>query len=176
MDRNAVLRLAGLAAIVGGLIDLFGPLVYPHMAQQPKLITYVLIDVLLLLGLFGLLSATWRSTGWLGLAGFVVAVTGVLLVRSSATNVLGPSTDAIAAAVWAIGMAIIGVAQLRPRTPFRLAGCLWMLTVIIPLVAMLFQDHRASRSATAHALFALGFMVAGAQLVRRPQSISGDPA
>jgi len=176
MRRETLWVLAGIAAVVGGLTDLVGPLLYPHLAEPARQAVYVLIDVLLLFGLLGLQSAAGRAMGWFGLVGFVVAVSGVLLVRSSSANVLGPSTYTIAASVWAVGMAIIGLAQLRPRTPFRMAGYLWMLTVIIPLVAMLFRDHRPSQQAFAHALFALGFIVTGVQLVRQGRASTGDPA
>jgi hypothetical protein len=174
MRRETLLTLAGAATVLGGLIDLLGPLAYPHMAQQPKLMIYVLIDVLLLFGLIGLQSAAGRAAGWLGLVGFVLAVSGVLLVRSSAANVLGPSTYPIGSGVWAIGMAIMGLAQLRPRTRFRVAGYLWMLAVGLPLVAMIFRDHRPSTLATAHILFALGFIAVGVQLIRQPRAVIGN--
>ncbi|WP_297513665.1 hypothetical protein [uncultured Caulobacter sp.] len=174
MRRETLWTLAGVAAVAGGFVDLIGPLLYPHMVEQAQLLTYVGIDLFLLLGMLGLQSATGQATGWAGLVGFVTAVGGVLLVRSSAANVLGPSTYAIASAVWAIGMAIWGLAQLRPRTPFRWAGQLWFFAVLVPLAPMMFGDRRPSHQHEAHALFALGFIVLGVQLVRVSRASGED--
>ena len=67
MRQETVWRLAGLAAVIGGLIDLVGPLVYPHLAEPARQSTYVLIDLLLLFGMLGVQSVAGRATGWLGL-------------------------------------------------------------------------------------------------------------
>ena len=99
MRQETVWRLAGVAAVLGGLIDLVGPLLYPHMAQPARLLTYVLIDVLLLFGMLGVQSVAGRAMGWLGLLGFVIAVTGVLLVRTSAAGIWGAASYTVASAV-----------------------------------------------------------------------------
>jgi hypothetical protein len=47
--------------VVGGLIDLAGPWLYPRLAEPANQAVYVLIDVLLLFGMLG--SAVERGTG-----------------------------------------------------------------------------------------------------------------
>jgi hypothetical protein len=165
MRQQTMWRLAGVAAVVGGLIDLVGPLLYPHMAQPLKLSTYVAIDVLLLFGMLGVQSVAGRLMGWPGLVGFVIAVSGVLLVRSSAAGIWGEASYMIAASIWSIGMVVVGLALLLKKGPFRMAASLWIATLVIGLVGVALKDqgpiHRV-----AGWCFALGFVAAGVILAR----------
>ncbi|WP_201721626.1 hypothetical protein [Caulobacter sp. B11] len=175
MRRETLWRLAGVAAVVGGLVDLTGPLIYPHLTEPARQMVYVLIDLLLLFGLLGLQSAAGRVLGWPGLAGFVVAVTAVLLVRSSATNLLGPQSYMIAASLWSIAMAVIAVAVLRARAPFRTSAILWIAALVIGLVGLALKDqgllHRLAASS-----FALASVALGVDLIRQAKASTGDDA
>ena len=165
MRQETVWRLAGAAAVAGGLIDLVGPLVYPHLGQPLKLSTYVVIDVLLLFGMLGVQSVAGKATGWLGLAGFVIAVSGVLLVRTSAAGIWGEASYTVASAIWSIGMVVTGAAFLLKRAPFRVAAALWIAAFVIGLAGLALKDQ-----GLAHRLagwcFALGFIAAGVILAR----------
>lgn len=174
MRRETLWILAGVAAIVGGLVDLTGPLLYPHLAEPARQAVYVLIDVLLLFGLIGLQSATGHRTGPLGLASFVVAVGAVLLVRSSATNVLGPQTYMIAASIWSIAMVVMAAALLLTRLPYRAAAGLWIAALVIGLAGLALKDQGLAHRLAA-ACFALASVALGVQLVRQGRA-SGDPA
>ena len=165
MRQQTIWRLAGLAAVLGGLIDLVGPLLYPHLTQPVRLSTYVLIDALLLLGMLGVQSVAGRIMGWPGLVGFVIAVSGVLLVRSSAAGIWGAASYTVASAVWSIGMVVVGAALLARKGPFRVAAALWIAAFVIGLAGLALKDQ-----GLAHRLagwcFALGFIVAGVILAR----------
>ena len=110
MDRRVVLRLAGRAAVAGAMIDVLGPAIYPRLAEPWPHLIYVAIDLLLLLAMLGVWSASQKAAGPLGLAGFVIAVLGVMLVRTSSAKIFGEGSYMIAAAVWSIGMAIWSLA------------------------------------------------------------------
>lgn len=165
MRQQTIWRLAGLAAVLGGLIDLVGPLFYPHLTQPVRLSTYVLIDVLLLLGMLGVQSVAGRVMGWPGLVGFVIAVSGVLLVRTSAAGIWGGASYAVASAIWSIGMVVVGAALLAQKGPFRVAAALWIAAFLIGLAGLALKDQ-----GLAHRLagwcFALGFVAAGVILAR----------
>ncbi|MDI1365549.1 MAG: hypothetical protein PSX79_11905 [bacterium] len=175
MRRGTLWILAGVAAILGGLVDLTGPLLYPHLAEPARQAVYVLIDGLLLFGLLGLQSATGRAIGWLGLAGFVAAVSAVLLVRSSATNVLGPQTYMLASSLWSIAMAVIGVALLRARAPYKVAAGLWIAALVIGLAGLALKDQGLAHRLAA-AAFALASVALGLGLIRQGRALSGDLA
>ncbi|KQY29371.1 hypothetical protein ASD38_08430 [Caulobacter sp. Root487D2Y] len=165
MRQQTIWRLAGLAAVLGGTIDLFGPLLYPHLAEPVRLSTYVLIDVLLLFGMLGVQSVAGRVMGWPGLVGFVIAVSGVLLVRSSAAGIWGAASYTVASAVWSIGMVVVGAALLAGKGPFRAPAALWIAAFVIGLAGLALKDQ-----GLAHRLagwcFALGFVAAGVILAR----------
>jgi hypothetical protein len=165
MRREISWRLAGAAAIAGGLIDLVGPLAYPHLSDPLRHSTYVLIDVLLLLGLIGVQSMAREALGWPGLVGFVIAVTGILLVRSSTAGIFGPASYMIASSIWSIGMVVIGATLLARKGPFRVASALWIATLVIGLVALALKDQGPVHRVAAWC-FALGFVAAGVILVK----------
>ena len=167
MRQETIWRLAGVAAVAGGLIDLIGPLVYPHLSDPLRLSTYVLIDVLLLFGLLGVQSFAGKAMGALGLVGFVVAVTGVLLVRTSAAGIFGASSYMIASSIWSIGMVVIGVALLLNKGPFRMAAALWIATLVIGLAGLALKDQGPVHRLAAWC-FALGFVAAGVILIKTP--------
>jgi hypothetical protein len=165
MRRQTLWRLAGVAAIAGGLIDLVGPLLYPHMIEPVRLSAYVLIDVLLLFGMLGVQSKAGQAMGWPGLLGFVIAVTGVLLVRSSAAGIFGVASYTIAAAIWSIGMVVTGAALLSKRAPFRMAAALWIAAFVIGLAGLALKDQGLAHRLAAWC-FALGFVAAGLILAK----------
>lgn len=175
MKQSTLWVLAGVAAIAGGLIDLVGPLPYPHLAEPARQAVYVLIDVLLLLGLLGLQSATGDRTGRLGVIGLVVAVSAILLVRSSETHLLGPSTYALASSLWVIGMVAISAAILRARLPYRIPAGLWIATLVVGLAGIALRDQGLAHRLAA-ACFALASIALGAQLIRQGRVTSGDIA
>lgn len=175
MKPQTLWLLAGVAAIVGGLIDLVGPLLYPHLTEPGRQAVYVLIDVLLLFGLLGLQSAAGDRMGRLGLSGFVVAVTAILLVRSSETRLLGPSTYALVSSVWVIGMAVISAAILRARLPYQIPAGLWIATLVVGLAGLALKDQGLAHRVAA-ACFALASIALGVQLIRQGRATTGDIA
>lgn len=171
MESRAVLRLAGAAAIAGGAIDILGPfLIYPRLADPWAHLVYVLIDLLLLLGMLGVRSVSGRSTGAVGLAGFVLAIFGVMLVRTSSARIFGEASYVIASSVWSIGMVIWAIGLLRAGR-FRIAAGLWIAALVIGLAGLALKDQ-GPVAHMAKTAFILGFVVAGADLIRA----RGEPA
>lgn len=163
--RLGARALAGVAGIVGGLIHLLGPLAYPHMGEVARQSIWIMIDLLLLLAMLGLQATAGRALGRLGLSGFVLALAAVLLVRSAATNVLGPNTYEIAASLWSIGMAVVASALLRERLPYRAPAMLWIAALAIGGVGLALNGAPAAHQ-VAGACFGLAFISLGVQLFR----------
>jgi len=165
MERGSTLRLAGAAVLVGAASDIVAPfLIYPRLSGTQPHLVYVAIDLLLLVGMLGVRSLTARSAGVLGLVGFVLALAGVMLVRTSSAMIFGEASYLIASSVWSIGMAIWALDLLRTRT-LRLAAGPWVAALVIGLAGAALKDH-GPVAHVAKMSFILGFILAGVQLIR----------
>ena len=171
MERASALRLAGVAVLLGVAIDVVAPfLIYPRLVEPQPHLVYTLIDLLLLIGMLGARALTARATGPLGLAGFVLAILGVLLVRTSSAKVFGEASYMIASVVWSIGMVVWAVDLLRARV-LRLAAGFWIAALVVGLAGLALKDH-GPVAHMAKMTFLLGFAVVGVQLFKT----RGDPA
>lgn len=171
MDNRTVLRLAGAAVIVGSAIDVVAPfLIYPRLVDPQPHLVYVLIDLLLMIGMLGVWSASRRSASVLGLAGFVLGLLGVMLVRTSSAQIFGAASYMIASSVWSIGMVVWAVDLLRAKV-FRVPAGLWILALVIGLAGLALKDH-GPIAHVAKMSFILGFIVAGLDLVRTREARS----
>jgi hypothetical protein len=166
MEVRSTLRLAGVATLAGAAIDVGAPLVlYPRLSQPWPHLVYVIIDLLLVIGMLGLRAVTARSTGPLALAGFVLALLGVMLVRTSEAKIFGEASSMIASSAWSIGMVLWAIDLLKAKT-FRLAAALWIAALAVGLVGLVVKDsgtiaHLAKWS------FIGGFAVVGLTLLRK---------
>ena len=171
MARASTLRLAGAAALLGVAIDVVAPfLIYPRLVEPQPHLVYTLIDLLLLIGMLGARTLTARDTGAVGLAGFVLSILGVLLVRTSSAEMFGEASYVIASAVWSIGMAVWAADLLRVRV-LRLAAGLWIAALVVGLAGLALKDH-GPVAHMAKMTFLLGFAAVGLQLFKT----RGDPA
>lgn len=165
MESRSVLRLAGVATLVGAAIDIVAPfLIYPRLSQPWPHLVYVIIDLLLLFGMLGVRSVSGRSTGALGLVGFVLALMGVMLVRTSSAEIFGEASYLIASSVWSIGMVLWAVDLLRAKL-FRISAGLWIAALAIGLAGLALKDH-GPIAHVAKMSFILDFVVAGVELIR----------
>lgn len=171
MERGWVLRLAGAAVILGVAIDVVAPfLIYPHLVDPQPHIVYVLIDLFLLIGMLGARVLSARATGVLGLAGFVMAILSLLLVRTSSAKIFGEPSYMIASSLWSIGMVIWAIDLLRVGV-LRIPAGLWIAALGIGLVGLALKDH-GPIAHMAKMSFLLGFAAVGVQLLKT----RGDPA
>lgn len=171
MDNRTVLRLAGVATIVGSAIDVVAPfLIYPRLVDPQPHLVYVLIDLLLMIGMLGVWSASKRSASALGLAGFVLALLGVMLVRTSSAKIFGEASYMIASSLWSIGMVLWAVDLLRAKV-FSISAGLWIAALVIGLAGLALKDH-GPIAHVAKMSFILGFIVAGLDLVRTREARS----
>jgi hypothetical protein len=82
MSRAALIRAGGIAAIAGGLLRAaasFAPGVGSDVERQ---LLYLVVDVLLLLGLLGFYALRHQDLGLTGALGFLLALFGIVIVRS----------------------------------------------------------------------------------------------
>jgi hypothetical protein len=165
MEQRTVLRLTGIAALTGAAIDVLGPALYPHLAEPWPHLIYITIDLLLLFAMLGVWSATRRTASVLALVGFVVAVFGVMLVRTASAKIFGEQSYMIAASLWSIGMVIWSLDLARAKDLFRKSAGLWILALAIGLVGLAVKDQGLIAHLPKLA-FAGGFVAAGFDLFK----------
>ena len=171
MERRSVLRLAGAATLAGAAIDVVAPfLIYPRLVEPQPHLVYATIDLLLLIGMLGVRSVTARATGPLALAGFVLALFGVMLVRTSSARIFGEASYMIASSLWSIGMVVWAVDLLRAKV-FRVTAAFWVAALVIGLAGLLLKDH-GPVAHVAKMSFIHGFVAAGVGLIKA----RGEPA
>jgi hypothetical protein len=79
---DTLIRAAGRAAVLAGVLRAAASFVSGGSELQRQAL-YLLIDLLLVLSVFASYARHHEATGRTGAAGFVTAVVGILLVRSS---------------------------------------------------------------------------------------------
>lgn len=159
MRDSTLFRMAGVAAVTGGLLRIASEFVTGRIGTAHAQELYFAIDAALILGLFGIYLWARRSWAPVILIGFGTAVVGFLMVRSAALFG-GYQTGA---SVTLVGVVIIGWCAWRDRL-LRVAPILWTLSLIAGIAAALAQA--AVLSTAAGVLFAFGFVSAGFVLVR----------
>jgi len=167
MTPATAYRLAGFCAVLGGLLRLIGPLAPDVLHGQALQINWLATDVLLMLGLVGIYGYSRKSLGFTGMLGFVLAVTGLIIVRSGGDMIFGPGTYRYGAVVWTIGMAVIAFPMLLRGVGHMIAAGLWTLALIIGLFSVM-RPGESWGVMLAEIAFSAGYIAAGLPLIARP--------
>lgn len=163
MTKNTLLRLSAVAAIVGGVLRVADAFMAAAVAVHIQQGAYFVIDLMLLFGLCGIYLSRSNRLGWAGLIGFVASVTGILMVRGSVLSLFGLSAYLIGATVTLVGVVAIGTSMLIHAAFPKLAPILWIASLIIGLIGLLFPAMSWG-VLLAGVTFATGFIVAGINL------------
>jgi hypothetical protein len=172
MDRHALVRWAGIAAIAAGTLR--GVTALLPAAQTPAIhLTYLTIDLLLLLAVAGLFTFQREQTGGWGALGALLAVVGagLLIIDDlfSPTFALYP----IASVVFALGLGVMALGDWIARTLPRWIPALWLAAIVVGAlrlgVAALHPLFVISGL-----LFAAGFVGAGLYLYIAPDRVPQD--
>ncbi len=166
MEQRTLVRLAGAAAMVGGVARILSALPW---TRDPLVLeaSYDAIDVLLLFGVIGIYLVRTRTLGVPGFLLFVLAVAALSFIGGPDSDVFGFSTYRQGAAVLAIALALLGVVALLRRAMPIWAPVCWIASLVAGS-AMLFlsPDLGPLVYAVAGILFGAGFVAAGLDLVR----------
>lgn len=166
MQKDALFKLAGAAAILGGGLRIISA--FPVLDGDPiaREWLYAGIDVLLVFGLIGIYLARAERLGLLGLASFIIAIAGFSFIGGPDADPFGFSTYAEGAAVIAIAMAGLSIAWLRAGERPLWPPLFWLAS---PAAAGVLSMTPASGYGlmAAGALFGAGFVAGGLTLLRR---------
>jgi len=166
MQKDALFKLSGLAAIMGGALDIFRvlPILTDPIAREWL---YTAIDILLVFGLIGIYLLRAERLALLGLASFAVTMAGLSFIGGPDADPFGFSTGEQGMAVIAIGMAGFSLAWLRANERPLAPPLLWFGSVVAAgVLGMLPAPAPDYALKAATVLFGAGFIAAGLQLIR----------
>jgi len=159
MERT-LFHLSGAAAIAGGALRIANMLTLHLLDPLSLELSYLLTDLFLLLGLTGWYAAHAGKLGASGIAGFAIAVAGILVIRSAA---LFPGYGyRVGAMALLAGLVVMNLTALLPLSRARLAAWLWLLSLICALASV----AAAPLAIVSAAAFGAGFICAGVGLLR----------
>ena len=168
MSKTSLVSLGGIAAVLAGIlrgIVSFIPAITPDVALQ---LLYILTDIFILLGIFALYGVQYRETGKLGFLGFLIAVVGILVIRSSKA-ITGVNLYPAGSLIFSLGLIILGIRLwLANVLPIWVVG-LWSLSVLAGIIVY-FVPSFDLLFVVAGLMFAIGFAAAGIKL----QSVAKD--
>src|SRR5262245_22484188 len=172
MDRHALVRWAGVAAIAAGTLR--GVTALLPAAQTPAIhLTYLVIDLLLLLAVVGLFTFQRRRTGGWGALGALLAVVGagLLIIDDlfSPTFALYP----IASVVFALGLGVMALCAWIARTLPRWIPALWLAAIVVGALSLGIAALQPL-VVLSGLLLAAGFVSAGVYLYAAPDRAPQD--
>jgi hypothetical protein len=162
-------RFLAASAIAGGLLRIVNAFTADVFSPQMLQLAYALTDVLLLLGLAGLLL-TWRDElERLGYAGVAVTVIGLTVIRATAFTPMAMDGYAIGATIALIGTVILAADLLWRHIGSRITPLFWIAAFLLGVWSA-FGGQAALRTMAGIA-FGAGFAVVGIDLfVQRPRA------
>jgi hypothetical protein len=164
MNKDTLVRLSGVAAILGGVLRAVDGLLIASAPPQIQQFAYFFTDLMLLFGLCGIYLTRSHRLGVAGLVGFVLSFTGIIMVRSSALSLFGFSAYLVGASITLFGVVAIGVAMLIEDAFPKLAPILWIASLIIGLIGLL-PAAMGWGVTLAGVTFGIGFVAAGISLL-----------
>jgi hypothetical protein len=162
MNKATLLRLSAVAAILGGALRIADAFL-GSASSQTQQIAYFATDVMLIFGLCGIYFSRSNRLGFPGLFGFFLAITGILMVRSSALSVFGLSAYLVGASVTLLGVDLISIIMLIRSAFPKVVPALWIASLIFGVLG-LFRPLMSWAVPLAGVTFGVGFIAAGIYL------------
>jgi hypothetical protein len=164
MNTQALFRLSGAAAVLGGLLRMVSaaPLPLDQMALESL---WTIIDVFLSLGLIGIYLARAQRLGFLGLASFALAMAALSFIGGPDADVFGFSTYEQGAAALAIALLGLSIAWLRAGERPLAAPLLWFGSVIAAGLLGMVPASAPYAFAIGGVFFGAAFVAAGWDLL-----------
>jgi len=168
MNKATLVRLAAIAAVLCGVLRI-GDAFLSGFGTQFQQLAYFVTDAMLIFGLCGIYFSRSNRLGFPGLFGFVLAITGILMVRSAALSIFGLSAYLVGAAVTLLGVDLISLVMLIRGVFSKLVPALWIASLALGVVG-LFGAAVSWAVPLAGITFGAGFIVAGILLFSDPSS------
>lgn len=167
MNRTQLFRLSGAAALTGGALRIASAFPLPLTQIQLEAL-WTAVDALLTLGLIGIYLVRAEKLGFLGLAGFVVAMGALSFIGGPDADPFGFSTYQEGAAALVIALLGLSIAWIRAQDrPWAPPLCWFGTAIAGGVMGALPAPLPDYGLLAAGVLFGLGFAFAGWDLLRR---------
>jgi len=160
-------RVLGFGAIAGGALRIVDSFTSESFSPQTLALLYLVTDILLLLGIFGIYWSRRATLGVAGKAGVAIFALGIVWIRITAYAVPGANGYQLGAAVALIGLAILSGEELLRRRGLLAAPVLWLAALVFGIVGALGLIVPVMAVAAGVA-FGAGFVMAGRQVLATP--------
>ena len=165
MSSQQLIRLGGLAAMLAGGLRTaasFSSSAEPGVTLE---ILYLVIDILLLFGIFGIYAFQHEHIRWFGFVGFLLAVIGTAIIAGP-DGTIGV-VDMYTAGSLSVGAGIVflAVGSWAARTLPHWVAILWIVSTVVGILGAV--TGRESLFVVTGVTFGLAFVGAGARLWSR---------
>ena len=172
MRLSTLVRVGGAAASLAGALRVASSFA-SGSSEVERQALYFIVDLLLLLGTFAAYAQNHQAVGGWGAAGFLTAVAGTLLVRSSGA-VPGLDLYPAGALSVAIGWVLLSRAWWRTAKGGTFVPVLFVLAIVTGLVGQI--ASRASLFVASGVIFGAAVAGAGRQVLLGVSAASRNKA
>lgn len=163
MSRSDLIRWSGIAAILGGVLNVLNSAFESALGSQAAW-GFVIGGVATQFALIGIYVIQNRESGAWGLLGFILALTGNALFIGPGGTMGGIDASLLAGSIYALGLILLAVGSLRAGKLPRAVPILWLLAVVIGLPAFFIEGFDVVGYVGGAVLFGAGFVWAGYSL------------
>jgi hypothetical protein len=159
VEDITLFRLAAVAALLAGAMRMVVTFTSGMLIGDQAELVYLLVDLLAVFALIGIYLRHRQRLGVLGLAAFVVALSGAASIVGPDGMLFGASLYMVGGILLLTGLAGLGALMLRVREASKLAPTLWIVAWLCVLLA---SPGFALLAEVGGFLYGLGLFIAGA--------------
>ena len=162
MSSGNLIRLGGLAAILGGILR--GMASFLPGTTPRIMLVYLFTDVFLLFGSIGIYVFQREEIGLTGTLGFLLQVVGAVILITRDVGVLGSAAYPVGALMFAAGLDLFAVGSWRrAKFPYWILLLLVLSTIVGPIGY--FAGGLSVLFVISGILFGIGFAGAGFKML-----------
>ena len=163
MSKLQLIRLSGLAAMLGGLMLIPGSISF----DPPWSVIGMFGSVLLVFGLIGIYAVQTEKSGVAGFFGFVLSVVGAVLLSGNG-DLAGVPAWMIGSGFAALGIVLLAIGTFASGSFPRWVPWVWLAAVVVGFPGVLVESLAQTLGVAGSILSALGMVGAGYALWSRP--------
>ena len=163
MSSSKLIRWCGLAGIVAGVATSLLSLAAPVGPEANSLVAwgFLLAGLATQFGLLGIYAVQIPESGWPGLIGFALALSGNAFFIAPEGSIGGVNTGQLGGGLYAMGLLFLAIGTWRAGKFPRWIPALWLLAIVVGLPAFFVEAIQALAFLLGGVLFGVGFIAAG---------------